>query len=125
MTSNTIRALTPTAIKYLLTLSQLCTPGKGARCVAVAERLGVSKPSVHSMVRNLSALGLVQKEPYGIVYLTDEGRDAAALYETCYAPLCQRIRETLGLEEDACINAACAVLAQVPDQLDELARRLA
>ena len=124
MTSNPIRALTPTAIKYLLTLSQLCAPGKGARCVTVAERLGVSKPSVHSMVRNLSALGLVQKEPYGIVYLTGEGRDAAALYETCYAPLCQRIRETLGLEEEACINVACAVLAQVPDQLDELARRL-
>ena len=57
MTSTTIRALTPTAIKYLLTLSQLCAPGKGARCVAVAERLGVSKPSVHSMVRTLSILG--------------------------------------------------------------------
>ena len=44
------RDLTPSAIKYLLTLLELCKKDAGARCMDIAEQLRVTKPSVHSMV---------------------------------------------------------------------------
>ena len=56
--------LTPSAIKYLLVLKELCTPEKGARCMDIAERLHVTKPSVHSMISNLCDAGLAERKKY-------------------------------------------------------------
>lgn len=44
------KPLTPSAIKYLLTLLELCQKDAGARCMDIAEQLRVTKPSVHSMI---------------------------------------------------------------------------
>ena len=47
------KPLTPSAIKYLLTLLELCQKDAGARCMDIAEQMCVTKPSVHSMIENL------------------------------------------------------------------------
>ena len=78
-----------------------------------------------AMIRNLCEMQLAEKERYGIVYLTQAGRKAAALYETCYEPLFARMQDVLALDGDACRRVVLAVLAQVPDRLEELSRRLA
>ena len=65
-----------------------------------------------------------EKERYGTVFLTDAGREAAELYASCYRPLCSRMQEALGLEEETCRNVACAVLAEEQERLPELALRL-
>ena len=122
--SNCTPGMTPAAIKYLLVLDVLCREGKGVRSVEIAARMNVSKPSAHSMLQNLCQAGLVEKERYGTVYLTPEGRSAAAGYAACFGPLCRRMQETLGLEEDACQTAACAILAQSQDRLPQLRDRL-
>jgi DtxR family Mn-dependent transcriptional regulator len=44
---------------------------------ALAERLGVSSPSVTSMVRKLARMGLLAHEPYRGVSLTERGEAAA------------------------------------------------
>lgn len=119
------RNLTPAAIKYLLAIAGLCRGGNGARCVDVAEKMNVSKPGAHSMIQSLCQAGLAEKEKYGIVYLTREGKEAAELYGTCYELLYQRMQSALGLEEDACRNAVCAVMAQMPGQLRQLTEKLA
>lgn len=64
------KPLTPSAIKYLLTLLELCQKDAGARCMDIAEQLRVTKPSVHSMIENLCAAGLAEKKKYGTVFLT-------------------------------------------------------
>lgn len=64
--------------------------------------MNVSKPSAHAMIRNLCEMQLAEKEHYGIVYLTQAGRKAAALYETCYEPLFARMQDVLALDGDAC-----------------------
>ncbi len=46
------RTLTPSAIKYLLALLDLCQNDAGARCMDIAGQLHVTKPSVHSMIEN-------------------------------------------------------------------------
>ena len=82
--SNCTPGMTPAAIKYLLVLDDLCREGKGVRSVEIAARMNVSKPSAHSMLQNLCQAGLVEKERYGTVYLTREGRSAAAGYAACF-----------------------------------------
>ena len=67
------KALSAAAIKYLLTIAELCGKRPGARCVDIAGRMGVSKPGAHSMIRNLCEAGLAEKERYGTVFLTDAG----------------------------------------------------
>lgn len=99
--SNCPQAMTPASIRYLLVLDDLCREGRGVRSVEIAARMNVSKPSAHSMLQNLCQAGLVEKERYGTVFLTPEGRRAAAEYAACFGPLCRRMQQALGLEEDA------------------------
>ena len=116
--------LTAAAIKYLLALADLDEAGKGVRSVDLAEQLHVTKPSAHAMLRNLSAGGLVEKKKYGAVYLTEYGRALAASYTACFQPLHERLHRTLGLDEASSKRAACAVLAEVPEQLEHLKAKL-
>ena len=115
--------LTPSSIKYLLVLKELCTPEKGARCMDIAERLHVTKPSVHSMISNLCDAGLVERKKYGTVFLTP-GREEAERYASCCSRLSDRLQDALGLEEEDARSAACAVLAQLPDALQRLSQTL-
>ena len=116
--------LTPSAIKYLLVLKELCTPEKGARCMDIAERLHVTKPSVHSMISNLCDAGLVERKKYGTVFLTPAGCEEAERYASCCSRLSDRLQDALGLEEEDARSAACAVLAQLPDALQRLSQTL-
>ena len=116
--------LTPSAIKYLLALLELCQKDAGARCMDIAEQLRVKKPSVHSMIENLCAAGLTEKKKYGMVFLTPEGRAQAERYAVCCSLLRGRMQQTLGLNEEDARSAACAVLAQLPDALPQMMERL-
>lgn len=118
------RQFSAAVIKYLLAMGELCDKNGKARSVDIAARINVSKPSAHSMINNLCAAGLAKKERYGAVYLTEEGKAAAARYGKCYAPLHRRMKELLGFDGEACQNAACEILAKVPEQLESIAKRL-
>ncbi len=113
--------LSASAIKYLLAISGLCKDGKGVRCVDVSTELNVTKPSAHHMIQSLCDAGLAERERYGAVYLTDEGREAAALYGSCYDALFMQIKKVVCVDDAACRNAACAALEQVADQMPQLA----
>lgn len=109
------RAMTGANIRYLLTLLELQGKDGGVRCVDLAARLQVSKPSVHAMVSSLCQLGLAEKKHYGAVHLTEEGRAMAEKYAKCYQPLYQLMSGILAMEEPACSNVVCTVLSQLPD----------
>ena len=90
------KPLTPSAIKYLLTLLELCQKDAGARCMDIAEQLSV----------------------------TPEGRMQAERYAVCCSLLRGRMQQTLGLNEEDARSAACAVLAQLPDAVPQMMERL-
>lgn len=68
---------TTTVENYLKAIYHLQEDGAKVKTTAVAERLGVSRPSVSSMLQSLSAEGLVDHEPYRGARLTDQGLIAA------------------------------------------------
>lgn len=68
------RVLSESKKKYLSTIARLDPEGNGVRSIVIAQQLNVTRPSVHAMLTRLSDDGLLNKEHYGMVYLTDKGR---------------------------------------------------
>ena len=92
--------LSQTAEDYLKEIYKLEVERGRATTVAVAERVGVSPPSVTSMLKKLAALKLVEHERYRGVTLTSAGRKAAVEVIRHHRLLEQYLAETLGMPID-------------------------
>lgn len=65
---------------YVELIANLIETRGEARPVDIAERLGVKPPTVTKNVSRLKSAGLVRREPYRAIFLTDAGQNLA---ETC------------------------------------------
>lgn len=62
---------------YVELIADLLDEGQEARQVDLAERLGVSQPTVAKMLVRLGQEGLVVRKPYRGIFLTPAGREMA------------------------------------------------
>jgi Mn-dependent DtxR family transcriptional regulator len=110
-----MKKATPTAniVHYLLLLLALDEDGSGVRSVDLADRVGVKKPSVYQVIRTLSEKGLAEQERYARVYLTETGRETAALYWDCYNRMLPCIVKATGLREEICRFAVYDILSHM------------
>mgnify|MGYP004556155773 CR=1 FL=1 len=114
--------LTAANIRYLLVMSVLMQDGKGVRCVDIADSLGITKPSVHTMMNTLRDMQLIRKDRYGEAFFTDDGRDLAERYSRYFDAICGSLSSLLTNEADV-KAAAYALLAEVPEaSLEEMLR---
>lgn len=65
--------LTPSHLRYLLAIYELSRTHLDISSRSIAEKLGVTKPSVVRIVNLLMERGMIVKEHYGKIYLTDRG----------------------------------------------------
>jgi DtxR family transcriptional regulator, manganese transport regulator len=70
-----------------------------ARAVDLAERLGVSSPTVNNTIARLQRDGLVRSEPYRSIFLTDEGWELARSCRRRHEIVLQFLK-ALGLSEE-------------------------
>jgi DtxR family Mn-dependent transcriptional regulator len=75
----------------------------------LALRLGVKSPSVHSAVKELTRLGLVDHESYGHIELTAEGRREAELVYNRHQVLYRFFYHILGLPVEVSEISACGI----------------
>ena len=68
------------------------------------------------MTRNLLELGLVKKEKYGTVFLTELGQQKADQYADCYALLLRQIEGSLRCTGADCRDVICELLAATPEE---------
>ena len=68
---------TETAEDYTEMISDLIRETGEARAVDLAERFGVTSPTVNSTIRRLVREGLVESKPYRSIFLTDKGQKLA------------------------------------------------
>ena len=94
---------------YLQAVAALKHEKGEARVGEVAERLGVSKSGVTSMMRSLQARGLVTHEPYGGVELTPAGQRLAERTESNRKVLSMFLSEILGVSEPVAVEDACMI----------------
>jgi DtxR family Mn-dependent transcriptional regulator len=108
---------------YLQTVASL-ESGKGvARVADIADRLGVSRSGVTSMLRSLAARGYVDHERYGHVELTDAGRRLAERTESARRLLSVFLADVLGVPEATAEEDACMIEHLVsPEVMLELLR---
>jgi DtxR family Mn-dependent transcriptional regulator len=92
--------LSEAAEDYLKAIYALEVEHGRATTSILAERLGVSPPSVTSMLKKLAALKLAVHEPYRGVTLTEAGRKAAVEVIRHHRLLEQYLAETLGMPID-------------------------
>ena len=118
-------ALTAANIRYLLAIEDLDRNGKGVRCVDVAQALGITKPSVHSMVDSMKDMGLLEKPRYGVIRLTDLGRSTADRYQVYFQTICRHFAQFLPQRQDV-LAAAFALLSELKlESVVEMCTRIA
>jgi DtxR family Mn-dependent transcriptional regulator len=74
---NDMKTLTANMEMYLKTIFEIGGDGGQPRVKTIAQRLGVTMPSVSGAIENLQKKGLVEHTPYGDVRLTTKGRRVA------------------------------------------------
>ena len=108
--------LTKTHLRYLLAVYELAQTSQGVSAGAVAKVLAVSKPSVTRMMGLLMEKGLLNRERYGKVFLTDTGVQVAREYRGRLQQLQGLIpRMGLTLSEEELADTAYLLAASLPE----------
>lgn len=113
--------LTEAQLKYLLALYELQRQG-AVRLTHIAERLHVSKPSVHRMLGQLEAFQLVDLSQKGCLQLTESGITAALEYAGRYQILLGFFTSVLGMGMEAAEENAALLLGRGNGAAQEMCR---
>lgn len=94
---------------YLETIYELENSHGHAHGVDIANRLGVSKPSVTKAINVLKSKGLVNQETYGSVTLTEKGRKVSEEIYKKHMMITQFLEHSLGLSYEEAAKNACRI----------------
>ena len=91
----------------------------------IADKLGVTMPSVSAAVKKIEKLGLVSHSKYNLVALTPAGAMAAENIYTRHLVIRSFLKDILGLDEDLAEKEACCIEHVIsPETLEGLSRLL-
>ena len=79
--------LTDSNLRYLLAIHHLALQSTEVSPLALAQAMGVTKPSVTSILTSLMKQGVIVRRRYGKIYITDRG----VLYARYYDELVEKI----------------------------------
>ena len=104
-----MKSLTPSQDHYLRAILLLSSGENGARICDVAERLGVSKPSVCTAVKTLERMNLVKRDVQRQIILTPKGTNQARLIMNRQTIIQCYLIEVLGIGIGAAELDSCAI----------------
>ena len=113
--------LTDSNLRYLLAIHHLAQQNTEVSPLALAQVMGVTKPSVTSILTSLMKQGAVVRRRYGKIYITDRG----VLYARYYDALVEKILQhfplaDMGFSPEECYSAAVAMAVSLPArEIDE------
>ena len=107
-----------THLRYLMTIYELGQTAPEVGAAAVARALNVSRPSVTRMLGVLMDKGLVVRERYGKIYLTDRGFLLARNFQKKVHTL-QRLIPAMNLclTGEELLETACLLAAALPQHV--------
>ena len=113
--------ITASGQDYLEAILELSLTGDPIRSVQIANMLGVSRASVNKATEVLKEAGMITKERYSSVQLTEKGREAAKLVQKRHIVLKRFLHEVLGVEEEVASRDACRMEHVIsPQTLEKL-----
>lgn len=113
--------LTDSNLRYLLAIHHLAQQSTEVSPLALAQAMGVTKPSVTSILTSLMKQGVIVRQRYGKIYITDRG----VLYARYYDELVEKILQHFpltgeGFTPEECYSAAVAMAVSLPArEIDE------
>lgn len=108
-------------IRYLLVIYEISRQKEQVKSIDVAKTLNVSRASVHNMMQTLADEGLVTKDYYGDIVLTEGGwAEASRRYEQ-YQCVCEMFTRWLELPLEQAQSEAMIFLAT---QTEDTAKRV-
>jgi len=102
---------------YLETIYILEINHGHAHSVDIAKELGVSKPSVSKAMNQLKKKGLINKEDYGSITLTNEGRRISERIYKNHKKISLYLIHSLGLSPDQAEGDACKMEHVISDAM--------
>ena len=107
--------LTDSNLRYLLAIHHLAQQSTEVSPLALAQAMGVTKPSVTSILTSLMKQGVIVRRRYGKIYITDRG----VLYARYYDELVEKILQHFplageGFTPEECYSAAVAMAVSLP-----------
>ncbi len=110
--------LTSAHLRYLLAIYEISRTHLDISSRSVAEKLGVTKPSVVRILNLLMERGMIVKEHYGKIYLTDRGLWVAKQVSRELDTIVEHFPPVEGdLTEEERFNAALAMTSALPDRI--------
>ncbi len=94
---------------YLEAIFRITTRNRVARSRDIAQALGVTKSSVTTALKQLSASGLVNYDPYSYVTLTREGEQIGRSVEARHRFLAEFLESVLGVSAERADQNACRI----------------
>ena len=104
---------------YLETIYILESDHDHAHVADIAERLGITKPSVTKAMNRLKEEGLINKETYGHITLTEKGEALAVKIYHKHCTIASFLEKSLGLSPEEAANNACRMEHVISDKLME------
>ena len=101
---------------YLEAIFNLSKMGEGVKSVDVAMALGVTKPSTHRAINNLIEKGLVLKESYGQVRLTENGIRLAEEILKKHHAITKLLIDVLGVSSEVAEIDACKIEHELSEE---------
>lgn len=109
------KKLTPSSEDYLETILELSEKTDAVRSVDIATHLGVSKASVNKAMGILREAGLIDQAFYGLIRLTDQGRNRGSEILRRHSMLKRFLVEILGIDEQVAELDACRMEHVISD----------
>ncbi len=94
---------------YLRVIFELSKSKESIRSSDVAEKLGITRASVSRMMTELKKSGLIEKEKYGSVVLTERGYKLAAHIKNKHDLIKVFLTNVLGVSESIANIDACSM----------------
>ncbi|MDL2248983.1 metal-dependent transcriptional regulator [Tyzzerella sp. OttesenSCG-928-J15] len=119
--------ITPSLEDYLETILFLMDESEAVRVTDVANNLGISKPSVNKAINNLKSMELVNHEHYGLLSLTEKGRQIAVAVAKRHITLKDFLEKYLGVDPKTAEREAClmehSMSADTVDKLEQFLKK--
>ena len=115
--------LTEAHLRYLLAIYEVSQTHLDISSRSIAEKLGVTKPSVVRIMNLLMERGMIVKEHYGKIYMTDRGIFVAKEVRAQLERVLQNFPPVnIELTEEERFAAALALTSALPERAPALAR---
>ena len=110
--------LTSAHLRYLLAIYEVSQTHLDISSRSIAEKLGVTKPSVVRIMNLLMERGMIVKEHYGKIYLTDRGIWVAKQVDRELKAILEHFPpDSAPLSSEERFSAALAMTSALPDRL--------